>query len=543
MSVAEYHEFIIVGAGPAGLQSAIFLQELGLDFLIIEKSQDVGYHWSNFPRHRKLISINKKFTGSSNPDFRLRHDWNSLLTNTHNPLLFTEYSDDLYPSADDLLRYMQDVYSSYKPPTVFGEKVTKISRDKDYNFLLTTQSRTFSCKYLFMATGGFPWTPDIPGLDQPGIDYYENVSLDKKPFQDKRVLIVGKGNSAFECGEHLADTAAVIHFISPRQITFAWNTHFVGDLRAVRNNLLDMYQLKSQHAILNGNIAGIDYNPSNQHAYTVNFEFTNTPDDPCNEIKYDRIIVCTGFKYLDMSLFDHNTINVRIDPRRECRGKFPLITPYWEFADVPHMYAVGAAMQTVNFRKNAGGFIHGFRYTIRTMINILLEKEKNIQLPQIVLDNSPNTLADNLLNRINTASSLYQMYRELCDVIVLSDTDDTKVQYFYDLPLLTLQDRFKGRSVIALIFDFGTRGDIDAFRYVSNASPISPENSAFLHPILLSFDTNGVLSDSLHLLENLETVWSDNELHIKPLLTFLASNNFGISKGPLLAELEQVSSV
>jgi thioredoxin reductase len=84
------------------------------------------------------------------------------------------------------------------------------------------------------------------------------MSASPNDFVDQRVLIIGKGNSAFETADSLMEKAAVIHVAGPRSIQFAWRSHFVGHLRAVNNNLLDTYQLKSQNALLDGNIEHIE---------------------------------------------------------------------------------------------------------------------------------------------------------------------------------------------------------------------------------------------------------------------------------------------
>lgn len=58
-----------------------------------------------YPRHRKLISINKINTGRQNYEFNLRHDWNSLLSdNPH--LLFKRVSSEFYPLADSIILYL-----------------------------------------------------------------------------------------------------------------------------------------------------------------------------------------------------------------------------------------------------------------------------------------------------------------------------------------------------------------------------------------------------------------------------------------------------
>ena len=43
--------------------------------------------------------------------------------------------------------------------------------------------------------------------------------------------------------------------------------------------------------------------------------------------------------------------------------KFPLITSRYEAVGNPHMYIIGGAAHSLDYRKSAGGFIHGFRYS------------------------------------------------------------------------------------------------------------------------------------------------------------------------------------
>ncbi len=85
-------KFVIVGAGPAGLQMGYFLQKAGCDYVILEAAATAGSYFKTQPRHRTLISINKRFNHYPEPEHNMRHDWNSLLSD--NPdLLFTKYSE------------------------------------------------------------------------------------------------------------------------------------------------------------------------------------------------------------------------------------------------------------------------------------------------------------------------------------------------------------------------------------------------------------------------------------------------------------------
>lgn len=103
--IIHHHDYCVLGAGPAGLQMGYFLSQSRRDYIILERNSAPGSFFQKYPRHRKLISINKIYTGRWNREFNLRHDWNSLLS--HRPdLLFQRFSQDLYPEADAFLRYL-----------------------------------------------------------------------------------------------------------------------------------------------------------------------------------------------------------------------------------------------------------------------------------------------------------------------------------------------------------------------------------------------------------------------------------------------------
>src|SRR6202008_4556124 len=100
---------------------------------------------------------------------------------------------------------------------------------------------------------------------------YETVPVDPRDFTDQRVLIIGKGNSALETADNLVETAAVIHVAGPSSIRMAWQTHYVGHLRAVNNNFLDTYQLKSQNAVLDGTVERIERGGDGSYSVTGRF--------------------------------------------------------------------------------------------------------------------------------------------------------------------------------------------------------------------------------------------------------------------------------
>ncbi len=71
-------DYLIIGAGPAGLQLGYYLEQAKRDYLILESSDSSGAFFQQYPRHRTLISTNKVHTGYDDPEINLRWDWNSL---------------------------------------------------------------------------------------------------------------------------------------------------------------------------------------------------------------------------------------------------------------------------------------------------------------------------------------------------------------------------------------------------------------------------------------------------------------------------------
>ncbi|MEA3478312.1 MAG: NAD(P)-binding domain-containing protein, partial [Bacteroidota bacterium] len=101
MNEKTHHECLIIGAGPAGMQLGYFLQKQGIDYKIIEAAPNPGSFYEKFPRHRKLISINKVYTGYDMDDpTRLRYDWNTLLCDDIGELNVSNYTHEYFPHAD-----------------------------------------------------------------------------------------------------------------------------------------------------------------------------------------------------------------------------------------------------------------------------------------------------------------------------------------------------------------------------------------------------------------------------------------------------------
>lgn len=85
-------------------------------------------------------------------------------------------------------------------------------------------------RVLLVATG--LWVPNkISFVGSDLVEGYESMSTNAEDYRNQAVLILGKGNSAFETAQNLLGKASVVHMISTNAVRLAWQTHYVGDVR------------------------------------------------------------------------------------------------------------------------------------------------------------------------------------------------------------------------------------------------------------------------------------------------------------------------
>uniref|UniRef100_A0A4D5S014 Putative conserved secreted protein n=1 Tax=Ixodes scapularis TaxID=6945 RepID=A0A4D5S014_IXOSC len=536
-------DYCVIGAGPSGLQMAYFLQQSRRNYLVFEKSNMTGHFFSKYPKHRQLISINKRHTGQQNPEFNLRHDWNSLLS--HEPsLLFKHFSQDYYPHADTMPTYLEAYRTKLGLKVQFDTEVTNVQKLTEetvqgHRFSFRDQrERLYLCKVLIAANGMSK--PNIPTFAGSDLTVgYEDVSTDIEDFEAKTVLVLGRGNSAFETANHISSATNYVHLLASSPPRFAWSTHYVGDLRAINNDLLDHYQLKSLDGLLEADLRELKIvrTPSGKIAvHVINDTYNYVPP----EDEYDTVIRCLGFTY-DDTMF---TESARPERGAGRKRKFPLINGDYESANVPGMYFVGAASHSLDFRKAAGGFIHGFRYAARVLHRLLEFRYHGVQWPSVRRPLAE--LVDTMVRRINEASGIYQMHNFLSEVVIIDRrTMEFEMLEEYPLSLVTELTERTGRDgselfVVVMKYhpDFsGPR--LDTFHSQRSTADLDKAHlSNFLHPVIYYYkDTSqGKKTRELgedrslpqptrehHVLEDFLTRWTSKRLHVEPLRKFLES--------------------
>lgn len=513
---AELYDHLVIGAGPAGLQLARHLHESGSRYTVLEAGEAPGTFFTTFPRHRTLISSNKPHTGTGDPELNLRMDWNSILSDDPK-LLFTRYTERYFPPADVFVQYLADFAAASGLDIHYDARVVRVERPEAGGpFTVTAQDGSVRrAAVVVVATGvSKPYIPPIPGIEHA--EQYATMTVDPADFTDQRVLILGKGNSAFETADNLIEKAAVIHVAGPDGVRLAWKTHYVGHLRAVNNNFLDTYQLKSQNAILDGEVLGIT--PQTGGGYIVRFSFVRA-DEVVKELYYDRILCCTGFR------LDTEPFAPECSPALMYKDRFAELTSAFESVDVPGLYFAGTLMQQRDFKKATSGFIHGFRYTVKALSRILDQRGADRKAwPHREIAATPEALAEATIERVNRSSALWQQFSVMADVILLPAGG--QAQYFEEVPVGYALDGGLANDglLIAATLEYGPDHDkVDRFdasvKRVAQDDAEAAHDAAYLHPVIRAYRDGKVLAEH-HLAENLENHWDGEASHRTPLVAF-----------------------
>lgn len=539
--ITSSHDYCIIGAGPAGLQLGYFFEKAGRDYLIFERSNNSGNFFTHYPRHRKLISINKRNTGKANKEFNMRHDWNSLLSDNE-ALQVRHYSKVMFPPADILVKYLSDFQRLHDINVQFNTEIKNIYTLKNdtvkerHTFIMEDQNEnSHACRWIITATGF--WKPNVANIvGDELIQGYESISTDPDDYEGKSVLILGNGNSAFETADAIYGATSQVHIIGRSRVRLAWSTHYVGDIRAVNNGPLDTYQLKSLDGLAETDLSTeIKFQTKNgKIQLTADGDYF---DNFSMRESYDMIIRCLGFTF-DDSLFSNTTMPER---GRGKLKKFPRIKATYESTNIPGLFFAGTIAHSLDFRVSAGGFIHGFRYTARTLHRYLQVRNHGVSWPHVKI---PVTdILAHVIQRVNEAAGIYQMFQILGDIMILNK-ERTEVTYIEEYPLKMLHaleecSGIPAEEIIVVVFQYGANFSgpgKDVFREDrAIGDPEKAHKSNFLHPVYYHYKTlpTGEQMEHLrpkevlprptnihHMVEDFLTMWDTPVSHVQPLRRF-----------------------
>jgi hypothetical protein len=199
--------------------------------------------------------------------------------------------------------------------------------------------------------------------------------------------------------------------------------------------------------------------------------------------------------------------------------KHPDITAEYESVNVPGLFFAGTLGHGPDFRKSAGGFIHGFRYTTRALTRILEQKYgadwEGQQSFAIPIDLSK--LEEKVFWRIRESAGPYQMFDTLVEGIVF--LPNCSALYLEEVPKQYYHARFSEFPRMEWVFKYGSMQEMEDEGFDLETLPgvdavHSAHKDPFLHPVLRYFSP-GTLSmeDQVHVHADFFTRWGGAARH------------------------------
>ncbi|MBS4727009.1 NAD(P)/FAD-dependent oxidoreductase [Mycobacterium sp. SM1] len=189
---------LIIGTGFSGLGMAIALQRQGVDFLILEKADEVGGTWRDNTYPGCACDIPSHLYSFS---FEPKPDW------TH-----------LFSYWDEILDYLKGVTDKYglRRYIVFNSLVDRGHwDDEEYRWhVFTADGREYVAQFLISGAGALhiPCLPDIDGRDEFRGAAFHSAQWDHSvDLTGKRVAVIGTGASAIQIVPEIIEKVAELH--------------------------------------------------------------------------------------------------------------------------------------------------------------------------------------------------------------------------------------------------------------------------------------------------------------------------------------------
>jgi thioredoxin reductase len=188
----EILDLLIVGAGPAGLSCSLAAKQHGLRFVTLEQ-EEIGGTVAKYPR-RKLVMTQP------------------VELPLHGKLKRTSYQ------KEELIELWQEIAAKHQLPIQTGEQFRSLEQDADGVFTVQADA-TYRARNVCLCLGrrGTPRKLGVPGEDLPKVAY---SLMDAESYRDRRILVVGGGDSAIEAAVGLAEQPGNQVHLSYRKAEF-----------------------------------------------------------------------------------------------------------------------------------------------------------------------------------------------------------------------------------------------------------------------------------------------------------------------------------
>ena len=169
---ANEQPVVVVGAGPSGLASAAALGRAGVKTIVLEEADHVGSSWR---RRYDRLRLNSSRPFSKLPDGPYPK------------------STGMFPSRDEMVRYLEDYTRSKRLDVRLGTRLERIDRNGS-GWILRTSAGDMAAGHVIVAGGHDrrPNTPNWPGRESfRGLLIHAADYRKPEPFRDQDVLVVG----------------------------------------------------------------------------------------------------------------------------------------------------------------------------------------------------------------------------------------------------------------------------------------------------------------------------------------------------------------
>jgi thioredoxin reductase (NADPH) len=322
------YDLIVVGAGPAGLATAIAAKKRHLSCLVLEKGAIVNT-LLHFPTNMVFFTTPELLEIGGLP-------------------FVTPYDK---PTRLESLRYYRRVVDTYELAVDLDETMQSVTVDEERGpreLVVSTHApkrgtRHLRARAVVIATGAFdlPNTLDIPGEDLPHVSHYYHEA---HPYYRKHVVIVGGANST-------ADAALDLYRSGARVTIVHRKPEFSASIK---------YWVKPdlENRVKEGSIA------ARMEAHVVRITPTTVVIEQrgqTEEMVADAVLLLTGY-HADTTLFEQT--GIRFDPMTFT----PDFDPDTFETNVPGLYVVG---QVTTGRQSGRIFIENGRFHGERVVEVI----------------------------------------------------------------------------------------------------------------------------------------------------------------------------
>jgi cation diffusion facilitator CzcD-associated flavoprotein CzcO len=195
--VMSEHRVIVVGAGPAGIASALALKDAGLTPVVLDQADRVASSW-----HSRYDGL------------RL-NTWRPF---SHLPGRPFPKGTPTFPSRDQLIEHVERHAAEDGIELRLGTRVERIDRE-DGAWAVTTSAGELRARQVIVSTGHEQtvYVPEWPGRETfRGALLHASEYRNPEPFVGRRVLVVGPGCSGMEIAKELADGGSATVWLAVR---------------------------------------------------------------------------------------------------------------------------------------------------------------------------------------------------------------------------------------------------------------------------------------------------------------------------------------